>query len=745
MERGVSSRWRRGCSVSALGVVLLGGLVASGCLDRPLARANPDTSSTLVGRLEQNGVEKIDLLLAIDNSGSMADKQAILADAVPVLVNRLVEPRCVDLESGQPTGASVDAMGACADGSKPEFRSIRDVNVGIISSSLGDLTTNLCSSAENPDDKGRLISRPLATSETWQGNGFLAWDPDQVRGGDADPVHLNQQLSSMIAGVRQNGCGYEMQLESVLRFLVDPAPYASLEREGTGTSQRLVEVGVDDTILEQRAAFLRPDSLVAVILLSDENDCSIDVSRQGYKALPNTQSNGFYRATSECEADPNDACCMSCGQNVPANCDAGNACASPKYTAVEDHVDLKCFKQKERYGVDFLYPVERYVNAFTKPRIDPSRSDFAVVDEENAVDNPLFRGSSGAPRAADLVFVAGIVGVPWQAIARRNDAGEPDLSEGYKSYRELEKDLPALVGDPDTYLEPTDPFMIESIEKRDGTSSLVGATLPGDNDVNGRDFLVDPNLPDRLQHTCIFPIGVPFAGKDCAGCTDASCDNPLCDGTQQIAAKAYPSLRELSLLGGMGNQGIFASICPAVSTGDKSAKDFGYNPAVDAIIDRLKEKLQGECFGRQLRVDPNTGNASCLVIEARTAEAGETCCDASKGRLPIPKTVDGESNPKYGGVLAAQEDEFAEPSWNCFCEVAQLAAGAEREACLNESDPQADSQGDGWCYIDAAVVPPVGNPDLVESCPPDEKRLMRFVGSAEPQSGATVFVTCAGE
>src|SRR5512144_1995052 len=42
--------------------------------------------------------DKIDLLFMIDNSISMSDKQAILRAAVPDLVNRLVNPICVDAQ-----------------------------------------------------------------------------------------------------------------------------------------------------------------------------------------------------------------------------------------------------------------------------------------------------------------------------------------------------------------------------------------------------------------------------------------------------------------------------------------------------------------------------------------------------------------------------------------------------------------------------------------------------------------------
>jgi hypothetical protein len=60
-------------------------------------------------------------------------------------------------------------------------------------------------------------------------------------------------------------------------------------------------------------------------------------------------------------------------------------------------------------------------------------------------------------------------------------------------------------------------------------------------------------------------------------------------------------------------------------------------------------------------------------------------------------------------------------------------------------DPDSSSQGDGWCYIDAASTPQVGNAELVKDCPDTEQRLMRFVGDGDPRFGADVFITCAGE
>jgi hypothetical protein len=288
--------------------------------------------------------------------------------------------------------------------------------------------------------------------------------------------------------------------------------------------------------------------------------------------------------------------------------------------------------------------------------------------------------------------------------------------------------------------------MIQSTVPRTGTSDLTGATLPGNNPINGNDYTIydttDPNDgPDDLEYACIFPLvtSVPN-GPDCGDCTDASCNNPLCNGTTQVNAKAYPGLRELAVLRGMGSQGIFASICPA-EVNNTGSPIYGYRPAVNTIVDRLKVQLGGQCLPRKLTVDEE-GNVPCLVIEARVSTGGE-CCNPDEGRTAIPETLpDGSTNPTYNAVLAAQESEFANDDWNCFCEINQLAGNEE---CQNNPDPDASGQSDGWCYIDATTVPPTGNPDLVANCDATERRLVRFVGSGDPKTGSTVFVTCSGE
>ncbi len=201
-----------------------------GCLTRPVSKAEPQTKVSLSSALRQRGIDKIDLLLAIDNSPSMADKQAILASAVPDLVKRLVTPSCVDSVTGVGTGKVADtakpSASQCATGSEPEFSPISDIHVGIVTSSLGTFGDALCDDPKAPrkNDHGRLVAwdKSGQAQEPDAPPGFLSWFPTTQENRDhvvpatpiTDPAKLVQDFQDVVVGTGQGGCGLEAQLES---------------------------------------------------------------------------------------------------------------------------------------------------------------------------------------------------------------------------------------------------------------------------------------------------------------------------------------------------------------------------------------------------------------------------------------------------------------------------------------------------------------------------------------------------
>jgi hypothetical protein len=742
------------------------GVSVVGCLDRPLETVEPRNTTTVVELLPQSRVDKIDLLLAIDNSTSMADKQEILALAVPDLVRGLANPRCLN-DDGTPAATQpASPVDLCPTGSRREFEPVLDIHIGIVSSSLGDhgasgfcpdvaLSDSKCSGATNYtlNDRGQLVARTDACAAmdkapTYADKGFLAWDPgsklsppgEDVLGDIGGTEGLVPALADMVKGVGQVGCGYESQLESIYRFLVDPAPYATIKMENGSAKVD----GVDEALLAQRADFLRPDSLVAVLLLTDENDCSI--KETGYFPSASAGSK-LPRPRAVCAENPNDKCCTSCGLPTPEGCAEDPTCKGPdgkvlNLSSTEDDANLRCFDQKRRFGIDFLYPTQRYVDALKQPRIADRNGEL--------VQNPLYPAVDPSKgilnvRTPELVFLAGVVGVPWQDIAR----DPADLKKGFKSASEMGGDgtWDLILGDPATGKEPTDKLMVESVGPRAGIHPLTDEQLdttpetPRENSINGHEWTT---AGTDLQYACIFDL--PTA-QDCTGnisceCNDPANDNPLCDDvnrTNRVRAKAYPGTRHLEVMKGLGSQGIVASVCPA-QINDPSSNDYGYRPAIGAVIDRLKDALKTPCLPRTL-VPDEKDQVNCLVLEAR-ATFGACSCDPAKARLDV-------SSENAGAVDAALSLDIAKASnWDCFCALPQLE-GEALTVCQNDAaDEPVDSAGkpvSGFCYVDGTTDPPTGNEALVADCSETQRRRIRVVGDAEPVSGGTLIITCTGE
>jgi hypothetical protein len=790
----------RAAKLAAATLAIAGLGAVSGCLSRPIEPVEVRTTSVVTERLTQSGVNKIDLLLMVDNSASMADKQKILAQAIPDLVTGLVLPKCLDNTSGIAIAAAnqpTDPTKPCPTGSTYEFPPVLDIHIGMISSSLGtfgadgcqDKPPTQCPSADTTplDDHGHLVTRSsdcdtAGPVPTYQSEGFLAWDPksaDKPAGetmlGSIGNGGLIGHLNDLVVGNGQSGCGFESQNEAWYRFLVDPTPYGSIQLVNNSVKTS----GIDNVLLQQRKEFMRADSLLAIILLTDETDVSI----KEYSSYPLFGAPEVYLPLprSECSTKgPLDPCCASCGQPTPKGCQADPVCTPPNdyYTKANEDTSIRAFgliTHKARYGIEFMYQPSRYVAALTSQ---------TIADENNKqVQNPIFSNlnpsSQVAVRDPGLVFYAAIVGVPWQLIARQNASGQPDLINGvstldptqkggFKTSKELSLPDPKgnvfwddIAGDPEQYVPAKSPYMVESFTPRSGTDPITGTAISpanspaGTNPINGHEWTVKTPAND-IQYACIFPLIDPATGMaapidegpmgtpalgDCGG--NPNNDSPLCapnpnDGnmnTLQVNAKAYPGVKHLAIARGMGTQGIVGSICPAQLT-DNTKPDFGYRPAVQAIIDRLKEALHGECLPRTL--NEINGQVPCLILEG--TKTNSCNCNAAS-RSPV-------SADHQPAEAAAQADPVGS-TLNCFCEINQLCnAGSTgcndpmgQDLANCQSAPQ--SNANGWCYVDETYGSDQAN--LVSKCPPTQRHEIRFVGTGAPSTGSTLFITCAGE
>jgi hypothetical protein len=196
-----------------------------------VAVAACNTADIVVGDLHEVTVlravldRELDLLFVIDNSPSMADKQAALAASFPRMVDKLAQ-----LDGGLP-----------------------DLHIGVITSDMG---TQGASGAIGPaigvpglggcsgvGDDGALQHAGLPALV----GSFLSDVPDgsggRVRNYDGD---LRDAVAALVR-VGAAGCGFEQHLAALRRSLGNPA----------------------------NAGFARPEANLAIVILADEDDCSM--------------------------------------------------------------------------------------------------------------------------------------------------------------------------------------------------------------------------------------------------------------------------------------------------------------------------------------------------------------------------------------------------------------------------------------------------------------------------------------
>jgi len=686
-----------------------------------------------VSVFRQRAVTKVDLLLTLDNSYSMADKQALLAEAVPLLVRRLI------------TAGSL-------------LEPVSDVHVGVITSSLGshgaDGAKDVCVTAED-DDHAHLLGQLRGLPGTWRGEGFLAWDPrgEQQPPGDASPEIFSDKLRRQVQAAGEQGCGYEATLEAWYRFLVDPEPPSKIVVQGSISSRQ----GVDAEILSQRAAFLRPDSLVAIIMLSDENDCSLRDDGFGWLI---SRATPMFRGTAVCAKNANDKCCQSCSAQPTPGCPNPSKDAECMKGALEmgdDDLNLRCWQQKRRFGMDFMYPPERYVEGLQAPKITSSVTGKPVA-------NPLFVGAPGAlPRDNSLVYLVGIVGVPWQDIADQPSLSGPGLRYLTASELAAYGRWDVILGNPGANppLLPSDPFMLETPEERTALPVpqanpvlpnvgvvTAASSDPQANVINGHE---QRNLGDRdLQYACTYLLDQPRVCDQAAFDSDKGCDcfeedlqynRPLCQppgggatSTRQYYAKAYPGSRHLEVLKALGDSAVVASICPKVL--DKTSSDYGYNPAVEALNARIADSVFRRCLREALPVDED-GRVPCEVVQVfPKPEGGCACQDLGMTAIDDPTLASAvQARLRQLGQCASDDTACATL---CRCQLPQLS-GAPLTAC--QSDVSQLPFG-GFCYLNAEPGEPnVGDPALVADCPRAEHRDLRLLRGA-PSDRAISLLAC---
>lgn len=239
-------------------IVAIAGVAATGCLDRELRPLTPCVSQGFVANIEQGGVDKVDVLFMIDDSGSMSQEQQSIADQMPRLA-RILATGDRDLDGMQ------------------DFTPVKNLHLGVVTSDMGvagfmGIPTcgpgSTAGGAMFGDDGILRTQGHTATSgcaATYPP--VLEFIPEDHPDLETDAAQFGSDFGC-VAQVGTSGCGFEQQLESPLKALT-PSTNTAIQFFGP-------TLGHGD---RENMGFLREDSVIAVILVTDEEDCSVDSSK----------------------------------------------------------------------------------------------------------------------------------------------------------------------------------------------------------------------------------------------------------------------------------------------------------------------------------------------------------------------------------------------------------------------------------------------------------------------------------
>ena len=194
-------------------VWVLGAGLTGGCIERKTAPLGPNVGYGQEVEIGGPQVSAVDVLFVIDNSGSMSQEQTNLARQIPALVRDLASPPDRD-----------------GDGA-PDWNPAEELRIGVVTTDVGTGSTMIDG------------SHCMAGGE----DGALRGGVFEWSEGD-DPDAFAERVRTAVGSLGIVGCAFEQPLEAAARA-IEHAP---------------------DT------GFPSDDGLLAVIIVTDEEDCSVD-------------------------------------------------------------------------------------------------------------------------------------------------------------------------------------------------------------------------------------------------------------------------------------------------------------------------------------------------------------------------------------------------------------------------------------------------------------------------------------
>ena len=390
-------------ALQVVALIAMGGFAAA-CMDRQPAAVCPTPTELKASDPGLGGFQGVDILVVVDNSVSMTEEQEMLATAFFPLVNTLIDPTTssdyppsddvrialttTDMGvsyGGHPYTGEFKAHDACVDPTKDGLgdngafiSEYRTTEVNILENVIpcdadasqcptgweceitDEASTGVC---VDPDGDGKKQSCPLSPKDQ-----HMSYIPEGY-----DP-NLTAFTVACLADVGTEGCGYEQQLA---------AGAAGLRYDEN---------------------FVRKNSLTAVLVVSDEEDCSIESEEwHGVDELEGTEKN------------------IACGKNPNL------------LTKVED-IKAQYDKVKEKVAGNANGML--FAAIIGVPPVDACQGRGSTLGD--CLDAPLENGTVGDPAVIERADNNGAKAKYYEhACVRHNDNGDP-ITQAYPGTRYVE-------------------------------------------------------------------------------------------------------------------------------------------------------------------------------------------------------------------------------------------------------------------------------------------------------------------
>jgi hypothetical protein len=354
-------------------------------------------------------VDALDVLLVIDDSGSMASEQLRLASELTRLIDVLTRGDRTPEAPPEPDRSNKARY----------FNPVKSLHLGVISANVGGIDDPYGESAginacQGSGDDGRLqhsteVARDgVVASSAREFEGFaesevvIAPDPGCALeagppylvlepGDDHERAQAVAQRFRCVARLGVRGCPFEQPFEAVYRALAPPLPVGA----------RLQARPVEPDAARARAynaGFLRENAVLALVFVGDEDDCSI--TPQGKELYDNTP----------------------------------NSEAERRYTR---EINLRCGKFANEKGL--LWDVERYADHLRA--LKPGHPERLVINAIVGVPPELVNlGADVLLMRPELQYTVDATGHLWRPSCTRLEAANPsrrDTAQPPRRFLEL--------------------------------------------------------------------------------------------------------------------------------------------------------------------------------------------------------------------------------------------------------------------------------------------------------------------